>query len=115
MGSLFGIGVSHDDKKRIACDNAAIMPGTPYRIDCDGRAMLWEEYGKNTSHGWHIDHATPTIAGGPDAPWNWRARHWFGNCQAGGRLAAIGIGNRLQAQNTIAGQSVNGLSRLRRI
>jgi hypothetical protein len=91
MSRLAAIGIFSDDqKRRIAWENVSAPHGTPYKIDCDGRVMLWDHYSKYTEYGWHIDHITPTVLGGADAAWNWRARHWRGNCTAGGRLAGLG-------------------------
>jgi hypothetical protein len=60
-----------------------------YKIDCDGRQILLEEYGQYSMCGWQIDHTIPTALGGPDVPSNWRARHWKGNSEAGGRLSLL--------------------------
>ena len=93
MSRLAAIGIiSDEEKRRIAWENVPAQYGSPFKIDCDGRLMLWDHYGKNSEYGWHVDHATPTISGGPDVAWNWRARHWQGNCSAGGKLAALGLG-----------------------
>jgi len=59
--------------------------------DCDGRTIRLADYGKQTEHGWEIDHAMPTILGGHDGLANKRPRHWQGNRSAG----AI-IGNALR-------------------
>ena len=75
---------SDETRKRFAWDNATIEFGTLFRTDCDGRRMRWEEYGKYSEYGWHIDHVTRTTLGGHDRPWNWRARHWYGIYIAGG-------------------------------
>ena len=53
------------------------------RRDCDGRLIVWGEYGRYSGYGWQIDHIVPTAAGGSDALANLRARHWQGNCAAG--------------------------------
>jgi hypothetical protein len=74
---------SDEVRKRFAWDNATIEFGTQFRIDCDGRRILWHEYGKYTEYGWLIDHFTPTVLCGHDRPWNRRARHWRGKKVAG--------------------------------
>ena len=76
--------INSETIKRLAWDNATIEFGTLFRTDSDGRRMRWEEYGKYTEYGWHIDYGTPIIAGGDDRSSNWRARHWYGICVAGG-------------------------------
>jgi hypothetical protein len=61
----------------------------PKTCDCDGRLIFLSDYGKNTAHGWHVDHKVPIALGGTDAPSNLRARHWLGNCRAGGLLGDV--------------------------
>lgn len=59
------------------------------RIDCDGRIILWSDYGKLTSYGWELDHITPKSLWANDHPDNLRARHWHGNRSAGGLLGGL--------------------------
>jgi len=91
MKGLFaGVDLDADEwKKVLAWGNAEALPGSQDRRDCDGRIIRWSEYGQRTVFGWHIDHAVPTALGGLDAPSNLRARHWLGNCSAGGILGAL--------------------------
>lgn len=79
-----------ETQKRTAWDNADWVPGTSYKVDCDGRYMLWTEYGKRSMYGWQIDHAFPSVFGGLTVGANLRARHWRGNAEAGGTLAGMG-------------------------
>ena len=65
------------------------------RIDCDGRIIRWDEYGQDTAFGWHVDHITPVALGGTDEVRNLRARHYLGNCRAGGLLGNAMRENRL--------------------
>lgn len=62
--------------------------GSIWRIDCDGRYILKQEYGLRSAYGWQIDHILARALGGQDVPWNVRARHHRGNAGAGGMLAA---------------------------
>jgi hypothetical protein len=79
-----------DRRKHVAWGKARPTLDPMERIDCDGRLIHWEQYGKCTAFGWEIDHIRPTILGGSDGPMNLRARHWMGNRSAGGGLAGIG-------------------------
>lgn len=65
------------------------------RVDCDGRVIRWDEYGQETACGWHVDHVTPVALGGSDELQNLRARHYLGNCGAGGLLGNAMRENRL--------------------
>jgi hypothetical protein len=90
LNRLLHLAVRSDDARKLAAWNAVpSVPGTLLKIDCDRRRIRWEEYGQNSAYGWHIDHAAPTILGGPDTIWNLRARHWLGNCRAGGQLSGV--------------------------
>ncbi len=83
-----------DYMRRLAAWNATatIYGRSPemWRIDCDGRAIRWSDYGDQSSEfGWHIDHVAPLAIGGIDAAHNTRARHWRGNTSAGGVLGGL--------------------------
>jgi hypothetical protein len=69
-----------------------------WREDCDGRVIHWDEYGLQSTFGWHIDHIVPLAVGGPDELYNLRARHWEGNTRAGGRLRNALTDGRRQAR-----------------
>ena len=56
------------------------------KIDCDGWIIFWNEHGKHSPFGWQVDHIIPVALGGTDDTSNLRARHWYGNQSAGGRL-----------------------------
>jgi hypothetical protein len=89
MSNILGSNFSTDEeKKRAAWEKATFVPGQMYRIDCDGRAIVWDQYGKYGEFGWQIDHIIASVFGGLDELWNLRARHWMGNSQAGG-LAGV--------------------------
>jgi hypothetical protein len=83
-----GLGLSEAEKKRAAWANATPTADPSVRIDCDGLRIKWEEYGKYSPFGWHIDHVNPLALGGLDSSSNLRARHWRGNCRAGGILGS---------------------------
>lgn len=78
-----------EQRKTVAWGNASPIQNSLDRFDCDGRIMCWNDYGKMTQYGWEIDHAIPTVLGGPDVLSNLRARHWQGNRSAGGILGGI--------------------------
>jgi hypothetical protein len=76
-------------RKLAAWEKAAPIPGydpVVVRIDCDGRIIFWSEYGLRSDYGWQIDHIIPVALNGSDGLFNLRARHWLGNCTAGGYL-----------------------------
>jgi hypothetical protein len=74
-------------RRQVAWENATpFVDGREFRIDCDGRFIRWSEYGLYSTYGWQIDHIRPTALGGNDMLGNLRARHWEGNCSAGGVL-----------------------------
>ena len=80
---------SQEQLKEAAWQNATpVGDGSIWRTDCDGRYVHKQEYGLRSRYGWQIDHITPQALGGPDFPWNVRARHHLGNARAGGTLAA---------------------------
>jgi hypothetical protein len=80
-------GYSDEELRRTAWENAAaIGDGSYLRIDCDGHIICWPEYGLRSLRGWQVDHIVAKALGGPDVPWNVRARHWDGNARAGGHL-----------------------------
>jgi hypothetical protein len=84
------IGASSDDeKKTVAWNNVPIVLGTALKRDCDGRWILWDEYGKRGTYGWEVDHIVPKAFGGLDVWSNLRARHWLGNSQAGGFAGSL--------------------------
>jgi hypothetical protein len=93
-GGLLGLLGQTDDERRknIAWNNALPATSISERIDCDGRIIRWDEYGKMTTYGWEIDHAHPIGFGGLDVYGNLRARHWFGNRKAGGLMSGFGLG-----------------------
>jgi hypothetical protein len=85
------LGVLDDMRKEAAWNNvpgAAGLNPAVEKIDCDCRHIRWAEYGKLSTYGWEIDHAQERALGGSDDFSNLRARHWYGNRQAGGILAA---------------------------
>jgi hypothetical protein len=84
-----GASVRDEDRKFLAWNNVPSVPGQQYKTDCDGRLIAFEEYGRYSEYGWHIDHIIPLVLNGPDVPANWRARHWKGNTEAGGRLSRL--------------------------
>ena len=89
-GLLGFLGQTEDERrKKVAWGNAHPTSNSSYSVDCDGRTICWAEYGKTTTCGWEIDHATPTAFGGVDAYANLRARHWQGNRSAGGLLGGL--------------------------
>lgn len=81
--------LTEEERKFAAWSNAIPTSDPNVRIDCDGRAIAWGEYGKNSKNGWHIDHANPLALGGLETSSNLRARHWYGNCSAGGLLSSL--------------------------
>ena len=83
---------TEEERKSAAWAKAAQIFGSFDRRDCDGRVIRWSEYGKYSEFGWHLDHIIPLRLGGSDDLPNLRARHWRGNCAAGGFLAA-GLGD----------------------
>jgi hypothetical protein len=90
MTSLASLGSVEESRKRIAWANTLpVMGRLDVRMDCDGRHIMWGEYGRLTEYGWEIDHIRPTILGGPDVAGNIRARHWRGNRSAGGILGGL--------------------------
>ena len=88
-------GLTEDERRKaIAWNNTRPIADSSDRIDCDERIIRWVEYGKMTTRGWEIDHATATVLGGPDVYGNLRARHWQGNRSAGGLLSGLSkVGN----------------------
>jgi len=88
VDALLGESRSYSDEERreIAWQRTAQFASDMSLLDCDNRLIFKDEYGKNTEYGWHVDHIIPLAEGGPDVPSNWRARHWRGNCSAGGYL-----------------------------
>lgn len=76
------------DDKTIAWINVA-PADVMFALDCDGRVIRREDYGKLTEYGWEIDHAHPTALGGSGHHTNLRARHWRGNRSAGGLLGGL--------------------------
>lgn len=93
FNGLLNITTNADEAEKVAAwSKAQRYPGdlTDWRrIDCDGRIIYWVEYGQNTAYGWHKDHIIPSALGGSDEPHNLRARHWLGNCSAGGLLGGF--------------------------
>ncbi len=88
--ALVGLGpLSEDERKEAAWANATPTTDPHIRVDCDGRLIDWDEYGKYSQYGWHIDHINPLALGGRDSPENLRARHWRGNCGSGGLLGSL--------------------------
>jgi hypothetical protein len=55
-------------------------------VDCDGLLMQLSDYGKDTLHGWQIDHTNALALGGSDHPSNKRPRNSYGNARAGAML-----------------------------
>lgn len=77
---------SDEERKAAAWARARPIPGSDpalVRRDCDGRIIVWSEYGLRSDFGWQIDHIVPLSLGGPDSLGNLRARHWRGNMAAG--------------------------------
>ena len=60
-------------QKLAAWYNVSAVSGETYKVDLDDRPIRWEDYGKHTDYGWHVDHV-----GGADIHANLRARHWCG-------------------------------------
>ncbi len=79
-------GYTTEELKLAASANLSSILGSPYKRDCDGRFILFEEYGLLTTYGWEVDHIIPVRLGGLTFPANVRARHWQGNRSAGGLL-----------------------------
>ena len=77
------------ERKLAAWNNVPSVLGQRYKVDCDGRHIVWEDYGKCTEYGWQIDHITPQSLGGLSLHSNLRARHWRGNSGAGGLLGNL--------------------------
>ena len=86
LGLLSG---TEGERKQTAWASATPTADPDVRIDCDGNLIKWSEYGKYTEFGWHIDHAMPLALGGVNGLANLRARHWRGNCGAGGLLGSF--------------------------
>lgn len=59
---------------------------TDYRVDAYGHIIRWTDHGKQTEHGWEIDHAHPSALGGSDSLGNLRGLHWRQNRSLGGLL-----------------------------
>src|SRR4051794_17465163 len=74
LGAL--MGPTEEQRKAAAWSNVPSIPGSADKKDCDGRSIRWSEYGKLSTYGWEIDHATPICFGGTDALHNLRARHY---------------------------------------
>jgi hypothetical protein len=88
-------GMGDEAKKAAAWSNTA-LPNSTIALDCDGRWIRLDEYGKLSDYGWEIDHAHPVGLGGSDHTFNLRARHWRGNRSAGGVLGGLmGLGSKL--------------------
>ena len=49
------------------------------RRDMCGARIKYEEHGKNTLYGWHIDHNVPVSLGGGDNLENLQPLHWRNN------------------------------------
>jgi hypothetical protein len=88
LGSAL-LTLTESEKKIIAWNNVPAIAGASYKIDCDLRYIVWEEYGKYAEYGWQIDHIVPEVFGGLSLSTNLRARHWRGNSQAGGYAGAL--------------------------
>jgi hypothetical protein len=95
--------LAKDEQNKLAAwDKASPIEGRDpreIRIDFEGRIIRWDEYGKQSSCGWEIDHIHEVALGGSDEFSNLRARHWQSNRAAGARL-----GNALASAN-IRGQT----------
>lgn len=52
---------------------------TIWRRDICGRAIKFEEHGKNTENGWEIDHIKPQAKGGGDDLGNLQPLYWETN------------------------------------
>lgn len=71
-----------------------------YRVDAYGHVIRWADHGKQTEHGWEIDHVLPSALGGGDHGSNYRALHWQRNRSLGGIL-----GNALKPAGLFGGRS----------
>ena len=98
MTTLTGL-LGGDQQKFIAWTRCQILQGhdpASWRIDEEGNAIRYADYGDRTSdYGWEIDHRVANALGGGDHPANTRALHWKANASHGGLLA-----NALQSMST---------------
>ena len=65
-----------------------IAPGldsAKWRLDCDGKLICYDEYGKYNQYGWQIDHDVPKALGGGDEPSNLNAMRSVDNDRKGAR------------------------------
>jgi 5-methylcytosine-specific restriction endonuclease McrA len=53
--------------------------GNVFRKDAYGSWIKWDEYGQNSTYGWHVDHIIPIARRGPHHLGNWRPLHWQNN------------------------------------
>jgi len=58
-----------------------------WRADIYGAPMRRDEYGKQTQHGWHVDHALAESRGGSDRLSNLQPMQWRNNLRKGDRPA----------------------------
>jgi len=73
--------------EEVAWANTALTLAAEWALDCDGNWIKRSDYGKQTAHGWDVDHVIPKAIGGGDERRNLRARHWRSNRYAGSLLA----------------------------
>lgn len=71
-----------ESQKREIWNKGIICPGfNPNKIrqDIAGAWILWDEYGKNSAFGWHVDHIRPASRGGSNRVSNLQPLHWENN------------------------------------
>jgi 5-methylcytosine-specific restriction endonuclease McrA len=62
------------------------LASNQFRCDAFGNYIAFNEYGKNSTFGWEIDHIFPKSLGGNDHVTNLQPLHWKANRKKGNSL-----------------------------